>query len=271
MQDRFTAVIVAALSVLCLFSLTSCAGAQVDENPFDVRDFTGVWHLEGGSGEFGPPNPPALTPAGMAAMQGRVPSRSVDDPSLSNDPSYECNPEGFPKLLFDAEPMEIMQLPDRLLQTFQWEGRIRYIWLDGRDLPTGENLDNLGPAWYGHSVAEWQGDTLVVNTVGSDDRAWLDRPGHPRSFNARVEERYRLLDPDTIQVQLTIEDPEYYSAVWMGDPKIFKRLSQDQYTFFGWEGIFSGTTEQICAPMNEVETYNELFRDLGAEGITPTP
>ncbi len=271
MQSYSVRVIIAALSVLCVLSLAACAGAQEDGSQFDPRDFSGVWHMEGGSGQFGPPNPPALTSAGMAAMQGRIPSRSVDDPSLSNDPSYQCNPEGFPKLLFDAEPIEILQLPDRMLQTFQWEGRIRYLWLDGRDLPTGENLDNLGPAWYGHSVAEWQENTLVVNTVGFDDRAWLDRPGHPRSFNARIEERYQLLDADTIELRLTLFDPENYTDTWAGEPKIFRRLPSDQYTFFGWEGIFSGTTEQICAPMNEVETYNQLFRDPGAEGISSTP
>ena len=111
MQSHSIRVIIAAMSVLCVLSLTSCAAAPEDESQFDPRDFSGVWHMEGGSGQFGPPNPPALTSAGMAAMRGRIPSRSVDDPSLSNDPSYECNPEGFPKILFDAEPMEILQLP----------------------------------------------------------------------------------------------------------------------------------------------------------------
>ena len=49
-----------------------------------------------------------------------------------------------------------------------WEWTLRELWLDGRQLPSGDNLENLGPAWYGHSVAQWQGDTLVVNTVGLD-------------------------------------------------------------------------------------------------------
>ena len=153
-------------------------------------------------------------------------------------------------------------LDDRLLQLFQWEHRVRVLWLDGRELPAGENLDNLGPAWYGHSVAEWQGDTLVVNTVGLDERAWLDRQGYPKSFNARIEERYRRIGPDTIELRMTFYDPENYTAPWVGNTKTFAREPPEYYTFFGWEGLFSGITESICAPMNEVEGYNEAFRDI---------
>jgi hypothetical protein len=113
---------------------------------------------------------------------------------------YRCNPQGFPRLVWEEnEPIEIIMLPDRVLQLFQWERTLRELWLDGRELPSGENLENLEPAWYGHSVGQWQGDTLVVNTTGVDERAWLDEYGNPKSFDARFEERYRRIDADTIE------------------------------------------------------------------------
>ena len=215
---------------------------------------------------------PPLTPKGMEILNGRIPSRSDDritvtNPALSNYPTYQCNPDGFPNLLFDAESLEFLRLADRIMQVFQWEHRMRVLWTDGRELPVGENLENLGPAWYGHSVGVWQGDTLVVNTVGLDDRAWLDRRGHPKSFHARIEERYRRIDADTIQVQVTLYDPENYTATWVGNTKTFKRQPPENYTYFGWKGLFSGITEGICAPMNEVETYNKRFRDPASIGI----
>ena len=94
----------------------------------------------------------------------------------------QCNPQGFPRLMNDDEPFEFIMTKDKVLQVFQWEHRIRYLWTDGRAVPSGQNLDDLGPSWYGHSVANWDGNTLVVNTVGLDDRGWLDSVGHPKEF-----------------------------------------------------------------------------------------
>ncbi len=270
-NDFFSLARAMALALVCV--LAGCGGAGTpseqdpDTNSFDPRDLSGVWMLTEGTNAFagfGADTRPRLTPQAEEIMSGRIPPRSVDYPHLSNDPEYQCNPAGFPKLFFDAEPTEMMQLDDRLIQVFQWEGRLRYIWLDGRELPSGENLENLGPAWYGHSVGQWEGDTLVVNTTGLEERAWLDRPGHPKSLRARIEERYTRLDADNVEVLLTLYDPDNYTAPWEATRRVFTRQADENYTFFGWTGIFSGITESICAPMNEVEGYNERFRDPGA-------
>jgi hypothetical protein len=170
---------------------------------------------------------------------------------------------GFPLLLIDDEPMEMVVLPDRILQLFQWEHRTRVIWNDGREAPSGDNLESLGPAWYGHSAGRWDGNTLVVQTVGLDDRAWLDGQGYPKSFHARVEETWRRVDSNTLELRLTLYDPDYYTAPWVGAPKLYKRIPPDLMTYFGWRGLYAGISEGICAPMNEVETYNQGFRDVG--------
>jgi hypothetical protein len=110
----------------------------------------------------------------------------------------------------------------------------------------------------------------VVNTVGLNENAWLDeQKGRPKSFHARIEERYRRTAPDTIEVQLTLFDPEYYTATWVGDTKTFVRMGPETYTYFEWKGLFGGITDAICAPMNEVEDYNKRFRDPAEHGVKP--
>ena len=264
--------LVRLIGVLMLVLMSTLAAeARQGANQFDPHDFSGIWLMEQGGGRMGG-TVPELTPQGAEILSTRIPSRSDDritvtNPSLSNYPTYQCNPDGFPNLLLDAEPIEFLMHDDRILQLIQWEGRTRVLWTDGRALPAGENLENLGPAWYGHSVGVWEGDTLVVNTVGLEPRAWLDRRGHPKSFHARFEERYSRVDANTIELQITAFDPENYTAPWAGSLKVFKLLPPEDYTFFGWTGLYSGITESICAPMDEVQTYNDRFRDVGGSGV----
>src|SRR4051812_8633448 len=136
--------------------------AQASNKKFDPHDLSGIWQLTKNDHGLGTPAP-ALTPAGQAAKAGRVPDAGG---VAGNAPWYACNPMGFPRLVNDDEPMEFIMTPERILQLFQSEHRIRMLWTDGRALPSGENLENLGPAWYGHSVAKWTGNALVVHTVG---------------------------------------------------------------------------------------------------------
>jgi hypothetical protein len=152
---------------------------------------------------------------------------------------------------------ELIHLEDRVLQLLQRERTLREFWMDGRELPAPENMDNIGPSWYGHSVAEWDGDTLVVNTIGMDDRAWLDSTGHVKSFEARVEERYRRIGPDTIELRMLLYDPTYYTEPWEAETRIFEREPRERITYFGWYGIFSGITDLMCAPMNAIERFRE--------------
>ena len=258
------------------------AGPEALAQQFDPHDLTGLWVRTDPDatgtvrGRFrtdwiGPAaSMPPLTPEGVAKMSGRVGTNDLPLPVFSNDPKFKCNPSGFPRILYtSAYPFEFAGLEGRLLQLFQWERVLREVWMDGRDLPSGENLDNLGPAWYGHSVAEWEGDTLVVNTVGLDDRAWLDGQGHPLSLQTRIEERWDRIDADTLEVQLTLHDSTMYTAPWMGDRKTYTRMSREDATFFGWYGLFSGVWESICAPMNEVDDHTTRFMVPGSFGVDP--
>ena len=269
MRNRSVTLMTAVMMVL-FFSIaatgqqgTSSGAATI----FDARDLAGFWRLDGGH-TIGT-RPPALTPAGVEAMKGRIPDSLNRLPG--NAPYYECNPMGFPRIVNDNEPVEFIQLGDRLLQFFQWDHTLRELWLDSRELPSGDNLENLGPGWYGHSVGQWEGDTLVVQTVGLDERAWLDNQAYPKSFYARIEERLRRIDADTIELQMTLYDPAFYTATWIGSKKTYKRIPMNEYTYFEWKGLYSGITEAICAPVNEVEDYNKRFRDPAAGRVPAQP
>ena len=252
--------------MLCLLLFAGCGSIpesqQAGVGESDLPELSGIYIRRGGNRGFGPPDSmPPLTQQGESVIATRIPSpgysrhplaQEIDDQALSNDPSFECNPKGFPRILLDSahDFHEVIMLPDRVLQIWQEARVMREFWLDGRALPAGDDLLNLGPAWYGHSVAQWEGDTLVVNTVGFDEREWLDQYGFPISFDARIEERYRKVDEETIELQLTLDDPTNYTRPWVSDTKMWKKEPRENVTWFGWYGLFSGLGELLCAPQN---------------------
>ncbi|HEV2201828.1 MAG TPA: hypothetical protein VGR73_18565 [Bryobacteraceae bacterium] len=98
-------------------------------------------------------------------------------------------------------PKEIVMLDEGLM--------FRQIFMDGRKLEADPN-----PSWMGYSVAHWDGDTLVVESNGYNDRSWLDRDGHPHSEELRMTERYRRTNFGHLDIQVTLSDPKIYPKPW---------------------------------------------------------
>jgi hypothetical protein len=120
------------------------------------------------------------------------------------DPEARCLPTGVPRR--DPYPTKIIQQPDLIVILF--EGNIhsyRQIYLDGRPHPKP-----LEPTWYGHSIGKWDGETLVVDTIGFNGLTWLDMAGHGSSDQLHVIERYSRPDSGHLRNDITIEDPVYY-------------------------------------------------------------
>jgi hypothetical protein len=242
------------------------------DGEYDQHDLTGIWFRVGGDRSHGPErsNPP-LTAAGIAEMKTHRPTRSyvpeiapaVADPKQSNYPATRCNPKGYPSIKVDDnhDHHEIVQLPNRILELWQEEGRIREIWMDGRPVPSGDNLERIGPSWMGMSVGHWEGNTLVVEVVGLDGRAWLDSYGFPKSDKARFIERITRPAPDTLEIEYILYDPEYYTVPWVSDIKTWKKEPRNAKPVnnFGWYGLFSGLNDLICAPMNGSGDYSNTF------------
>ena len=122
-----------------------------------------------------------------------------------DDPEALCLPTGVPRQA--PYPWRIVQTGTHMF--FLFEGNIhsfRQIFMDGRKQPADPN-----PTWYGHSVAKWEGDTLVVDSVGFNDRFWFDFAGHPHTEKLHVIERYRRPDFDHLDYDTTIDDSGAYT------------------------------------------------------------
>ncbi len=121
-----------------------------------------------------------------------------------------CMPEGPTDLMMDeARFFELRQFPDEVLLLFDEDHLVRRIYLDGRGHPEGSPS-----TWMGHSIGKYVGDTLVVDTVGFNDKTWIDRAGHPHSDALHVVERIRRLNPKALEYEVTIDDPKAYKEPW---------------------------------------------------------
>jgi hypothetical protein len=228
---------------------------------YDPRDLTGIWLRQGQQALSDGP-PPKMTAVGDAMFRKSIVSvvnELQDDPPppvKGNDPIMRCDPYGFPRVLWDfGAPMEMAHLPNRIVQFFEWTHAWRDIWMDGRQLPRDPD-----PRWMGYSVGRWQGDTLVVETIGLDQRAWLDELGHRHSGKGRFVERYRRADARTMQYDATLTDPEYYTQPWVGTRRTFRLLPMD-----GWPQ--AELREEFCAPSVE-QNFNETIRDPAGGKLT---
>ncbi len=122
-------------------------------------------------------------------------------------PSEKCLPHGIPDgMVIPGVPMKFVQMPGLFLILYEEFARFRQIFTDGRPLP-----EELNPAWMGSSIGRWDGDTLVVETAGFNDRTWLDDYGHPHSDALRTVERFRRVDVGHMDVDITFNDPKYYA------------------------------------------------------------
>ncbi|MDT8398639.1 MAG: hypothetical protein RQ899_08500 [Pseudomonadales bacterium] len=240
-------------AMLLAMSLSLPAFAQHSE-------LSGVWLRASGSqghpmSQWSPAILP-FTPAGEAAFNANIPGKGPRQqlPANGNDPLGMANPPGLYRTLVYGRPWEFIQLPDKVVQIFEWGKHWRTIWTDGRAVP---EAIVAGPYWYGYSVGEWQGDTLVVQTVGLDGRAWLDEWGTPFTDFSQIEERWQRADEQTLELTITVTDPELYAKAWTSDVKTFAFQPKDS--------LNGELMEQIFAPIDELE-FNRRVRDPAASG-----
>jgi hypothetical protein len=173
--------------------------------PDGTPDLSGVWVGGGPVGNIAdglmPGEELVLLPAAKALMEKRM---------AADDPEALCLPTGVPRIA--PYPWRIVQTPAFGKAThlfFLFEGNIhsyRQIFMDGREHP--EDIENT---WYGHSVGHWEGDTLVIETIGFNDLFWFDFAGHPHTTQLRTVERYTRTKFGELENVVTIEDPGAYA------------------------------------------------------------
>jgi hypothetical protein len=126
-----------------------------------------------------------------------------------DDPTTHCLPGGVAKLHTSALLRKIVQVPGLVVFLTERNASYRQVFTDGRPLPKDPN-----PSWNGYSTGRWEGDTLVIETIGFNQLNWLDRAGSPLTESARVRERLRRPNFGTLDIELTVDDPEAYTRPW---------------------------------------------------------
>ena len=150
-----------------------------------------------------PPEPPPYKPDAEAKRQQFLARRGIDDPM------GKCLLTGVPRIEYRPLPLEIIQLPDRVVILYEIHHAFRIIPTDGRGHPA-----DLEPSYLGDSIAHWDGDTLVVDVTGFNENTWLAGVGTIHSEQLRVTERFTRDTFDTIRYQVTMEDPAVFTKPW---------------------------------------------------------
>jgi len=152
-----------------------------------------------------------MTPWGQEQFDKAKPSQGPRGVTLAetDDMVYKCSPPGLPYIYLQLFPMQIVQTPSEVMELFEYDHTVRHIFLDRTQHPA-----DVTPTYYGDSIGHWEGDTLVVDTVGLNGKMWLDRVGHPDSDQMHIGERIHRVDDKTLQVDLTFDDPKSYPKPW---------------------------------------------------------
>jgi len=180
---------------------------------------------------------PALFPKGTTPpLTARGAEEYKKNDANVNDPNLGCLPHGVPRIMFVPIPFQIFQVPTEVLLFEEAGNELRQIHLNRG------HLKDMDPTYFGDSVGKWEGDTLVVDTIGFNEITWLDHVGLPHSDALHVVERIHRTGPTTLQDDVTIEDPKIFTKPFS--------VSQKYNLKPGWE-----IQEYVC-DHNKYEIHN---------------
>ena len=217
--------------VALVWACTSAAGAQWEPYPWknvprtadgkvDVSaparrgpdghpDLSGFWvptvavkHLLNLAADLKPGEVP-LKPWAEALYKERIENNGKDHPGV------HCWPSGIPEKNNIPDGLKVVQTPDLILFLHESRTIYRQIFTDGRSLPR-----NAQPTWMGYSVGKWEGDQLVVDTIGQNGKTWLDMRGLPATEALRLTERCSRPTVGHMDIDVTIDDPQAYTKSW---------------------------------------------------------
>jgi hypothetical protein len=165
-------------------------------NAADGRFLTNIARRAGFTAPF--------TPWGAALFKERQDTEGRDRPA------GRCLPHTIPNaMMIPNYPWKLVQTPGTTIILFENFSQFRQIFTDGREYPA-----ERAPTWFGYSLGRWDGDVFVVETLGFNDRSWLDDGGHPRSDQMHTTERFRRVDYGHLEVEVTFDDPVAYTRPW---------------------------------------------------------
>jgi len=196
-----------ALAPVAAFAQSPAPNPQskpIPRTPDGKPDFTGFFNIQ-------------YTPNMAMGKEDSIPYTAAGKAAYLNhdakdDPTSNCWFPGVPRIMQSPYPAQFVQTPSHLAILFEYMHTFRSIPLNGRPHPA-----NMEPAFMGDSTGHWEGDTLVVDTVGLNDKTWIDRDGHPHSDKMHVIERIHRVGADTLKVGITVDDPVAYTKPLVGE------------------------------------------------------
>jgi hypothetical protein len=213
-----------SLSSVCLEGAAGASQASKPKESDQTHDLSGVWFTQG-------------KVRANFSFEGGAPFLPWGEERVKAGPQKDtlvvlCIPPGVPRVWTEPYPFEIITLPERVLIIYEYQHLIRQIYTDGRDHPK-----DLTPTYMGNSVGKWEGNTLVVDSIGFNDKTWIDGTKHPHSDELHLVERIQRVSHDVLKIDITIDDPKTYVKSWTAQ-RIFDLKP-------GWE-----ISEQVCEENN---------------------
>jgi hypothetical protein len=223
------------LFAVALLALSPAAFAQ--QRPPDLSGIwqamnTANWDLEEHSSAPGPLSAlgavGAVPPGLSVVADGNIPylpealGKKKDNFArrLTADPEIKCYLPGVPRATYMPQPFQIIQGEKTIMIAYQYAGAVRTIPLEN----PGESPTT---SWMGWSAGHWEGETLVVDVTGFNDKTWLDRAGNYHSSALHVVERYTHRGPDVLMYDATIEDPGVFSRPWKISMPLYRHLEKN--------------------------------------------
>jgi hypothetical protein len=242
MRNRLLCLAAALLALVALPSFTRAQTAAAAPEAKKaaaketVPDLSGNWNSGAGASwnpsdragkrlEDGTPYQPWALAKLKSERPGFGPNATFEN---TTDPNIiSCDPEGLPRIFFVPAKFRFVQTPDVVFILFEYGPTWIPVWLDRK------HSDDPDPTWWGESIGQYEnGDTLVVDTVGFNDKTWLDQVGRPHSEKLHLTQRFKRVDKTHLQLDVAFDDPGAYTKLWTGQ-KIFS-LSNAGFARYLW-------------------------------------
>ncbi|HWE51988.1 MAG TPA: hypothetical protein VG273_19505 [Bryobacteraceae bacterium] len=139
---------------------------------------------------------------------------------MTSDPEIKCYLPGVPRATYIPQPFQIIQAAKNIMIAYQYAGAVR-------NIPMENPGPSLASSWMGWSAGRWEGDTLVVDVTGFNDKTWFDRAGNFHSDQLHVVEKYTPRSADTLMYEATIEDPKVFSRPWKISMPLYRHVEKN--------------------------------------------
>lgn len=220
MRNRLLILIGVLLGIIIFASLRFAQRQSGIVRAQSTPDFSGIW-LGKGIQSLSLSDPMAKNPVGtepdipyqpwtLAKVKAQRPATGPDQTfAETSDPALKfTDPDGYPRASIHPMRFKIVQTRDNIYFLYEYNESWRSIAMNR------SHSQDPDPTWFGESVGKWEGNTLVVDAIGFNDRAWLDPIGHPRTEKLHLVEHWHLADDATLVNDMTIDDPGAYTKPW---------------------------------------------------------